>query len=166
MNGKEEYCQFCWACYQHIKCIAKPEEQGLLCEKAKARMGIPVKESREREIKTDGESTNIKKYLKYIPQRIAYLKMLMGDIPSNEYKFYCSLKKAIEQWGKAHVIFYGCLCGKITTKQAKSLYGVSERTLFRMMREQKKHLIKYIEEQEKLLSEKYPFIPMTDIFEE
>ena len=160
-NAKKEYCKFCWAYYHSTSCIASAETRPSLCEKAKKRMCPPVSEKE----KTNDENVNVKKYLRYIQNRLSYLKILSGDIPSNEYRFYQSLQKSINEWGKKHAIFYGCLTGKITTAQAKSSFGCSEKTFRRMMRAQKKSLIKFIEKQEEILSDKYPFIPMADIFE-
>lgn len=156
------HCQFCWAYHHSEKCIANPENKPLLCQRAKARMKAANKTS----IKERVESPNVKKYLKYISKRIAYLKMLMGRIPTSEYKYYCALQEAVKEWGKAHVLFYGCLCGKLTVAQASSICGVSQSTFFRLMRKQKQDLIGFIEKQEDVLSEKYPFIPMADILEE
>lgn len=159
--SEKKHCQFCWAYYQRTKCIAPAEQRKTLCGKAMARMDKPaIKE----EPKSANEAVNLKKYLKYIPKRIAFLKTLSGEILSNEQRYYCALQEAIKEWGKTHVLFYGCIYGKISVKQAKSMCGVSERTFFRMMSKQRKALIDFIEAQECILSEKYPFIAMTEIF--
>ena len=111
------------------------------------------------------ESEALKAYVKYIPKRIAYLKMLNGGVPSSEYKYWCELRKRIKQWGETHVIFYACLYGKIDAKFAISLCGVPERTFFRIMSKQRKQLMSSIEKWEKQLTVEYPFIPVTDIFQ-
>jgi DNA invertase Pin-like site-specific DNA recombinase len=38
--GTESFCNYCWACYQHVKCIADPRERstGLHCAKAEERI--------------------------------------------------------------------------------------------------------------------------------
>ena len=164
--GKAEYCKHCWACYHGIRCIAPLEARNALCEKAKARMnGGRIKECLQEQPTNDYKDVKVKEFVRYISQRIAYLKILIGGIPSNEYKYYCALKEAIKEWGKAHVIFYGCLYGKISVERAKSILGVSESTFFRIMKKQRKDLIDFIEKQENILNVKYPFIPMADIFE-
>lgn len=157
--GKEAYCKYCFACEKGIKCIASKDERRemQLCGKAKARM------QEEDEKGGLNKYEALKKYLGYIPRRIAYLKMAKREIPSNEYKYYLALHEVIKQWGKSHVICYGCLCGKIKVESARAFIGVSESTFHRIMSRQKKDLILFIEKQEKILSEKYPHIPVSDI---
>lgn len=157
--GKEKYCKFCWACYHGVKCICADENRKAECKKARARMGKnAVKEPTEE--KKQDEAVCLKEYLKYIPKRIAFLKSVCGKIPSNEYKYYCALQAAIKKWGRAHALFYGCVYGKIGIEQARGMVGVSERTFYRIMSRQRKLLIDFIEKQENILNEKYPFIPI------
>lgn len=166
MGEEIKHCQFCWAYYQHTKCIAPPESREMLCKKAMERMAKtaikePVKKQPvKKQPKNKSEAEGLKKYLEYIQKRIAFLKALSGEIVSNERKYYCALREAIKQWGKTHVLFYACIYGKIGVKQAAAVCGVSQRTFYRIMSKQRKDLIDFIKAQECILGEKYPFIAM------
>ena len=152
--ARTKHCQFCWAWYQNTKCIASAENRKQLCKKAMERSKAAVKPVKQ---KTAREDVGLKRYLLYIKDRLAFLKALSVKRDSNEYKYYFALQEAIKQWGKSHALFYGCLYGKIEVKQAADMCGVSKRTFFRMMSKQRKDLIDFIEEQERILGEKYPF---------
>ena len=161
MKITEEYCKYCWANCEYKECIASNENRSLLCKKAKERMFRAKKKP-----KTSGESVKIKKYMIYIQKRINYLKHFRGKVLSNEQRYYMALQDAIREWGKSHIIFYACLYGKMETQQGKNMLGVSLREFYRIMSKQREVLIKFIEKQEQILSEKYPFEPMSDIFME
>lgn len=159
MGERNKHCQFCWAYYQNTKCIAPAESREMLCQRAiKQLRKTDAKEPVKKQPNSEGEAVNLKKYLQYIQKRIAFLKALCGEIVSNEYKYYFALQEAIKQWGKTHVLFYACIYGKIGTKQAAAICGVSQRTFYRIMSKQRKSLIAFIEAQERILDEKYPFI--------
>lgn len=153
MGAEIKHCQFCWAYYQRIKCIASPENRKVLCENAKNRMAAQKEKQ-----KNANEAAKLKKYIDYIPKRIVFLRASNGGICSNEYKYYCALQEAIKQWGKTHVLFYNCICGKIGVKQATDICGISKNEFYRIMRKQRRALIGFIEKQERILQEKHPFI--------
>lgn len=152
-----EYCKYCWAKDSRGGCFAAKETRVENCRKAKMRANEKI---------NNNESKGLKDYLTYITNRIDYLKVFNMGVPSSEYKYYLALRKVISQWGKNHIVFYKYLRGEIDMDYAKSLYGVSEKEFYRITRLQRKKLIKFIEEHEKVLGEKHPFIPMTDIFNE
>lgn len=143
-----KYCNCCWA-KSNRRCICPPEKRAETCKKAE------ITYHTKRLCKSK-ELKGLLDYISYISMRIAYLKMYGGD--SNEYKFYYVLRKRIKQWGKDHLIFYKYLKGEITNEQAIALYGVSGRTWARIAMHQRKQLIAFIEENEKILDEKYPHI--------
>lgn len=155
--AKKNICNYCFAYYHGVSCIAQPETRKKLCEAAMNRMN----KNACKEV-----VSSLKEYIKYIPKRISFLKAFNGDIQSNEYKYYCGLQDYIKEWGKKHIIFYSYLYGKIKVEQVKNMLGVSERTFYRTLKQQSEQLFKLIEKQEIILSTKYPFIPMTDIFME
>ncbi len=102
------------------------------------------------------ETSGLKKYLTYINDRIMYLKMTGFGIPSNEYKFYNTLRERIKQWGDTHALCYAYIRGKIDMPQVQYAMGVSERVCYRMINNQQKDLIKFITLQEQILEEQYP----------
>lgn len=154
--ARTKHCEFCWAWYQNTECIAPAENRKELCKKAMERSKAAVKKPVKQ--KTGREDVGLKSYLLYIHQRVEFLKALSVNRDSNEYKYYLALQESIKQWGKSHAIFYGCIYGKIKVKQAADMCGVSKRTFFRMMSKQRKDLIDFIEEQECIWGEKYPFV--------
>lgn len=153
----KEYCKFCWA-KSSDKCVCVKENRLVNCKKAMERADTHV-------ITTNKEWIGLRDYLKYISNRIEYLKISKGDIPSNEYKYYYLLRKKIHQWGEEHIVFYKYILGKITIHQAKTLCGVSYRQMYRIFSQQRKNLICYIEEQENLLGGKYPYIPTVEVID-
>lgn len=157
MNKK--YCKYCWA-NGGVKCHASEENRRKNCMEAKMRAAS------ESNMSKHNESKALHDYISYIKNRITYLKAFSPSVPLSEYKYYRALLTEIKRWGEQHIIFYKYLRGKITIDDATSLYGVSEREFYRMMKHQRALLIKFIEEQENILGEKYPFIPMTDVFNE
>ena len=52
------------------------------------------------------ETIKIKKYLAYIPQRLAWLKIFNVSPSNNEYRYYLELYKSIKEYGKKHKIFF------------------------------------------------------------
>lgn len=141
-----KYCNCCWA-KSNRRCICPPETRAETCKKAEVRYHNKL-------IIKSKELKGLQDYITYISIRIAYMRVYGGDL--NEYKFYYVLRKRIRQWGKEHVIFYKYLMNEITPEQAMVLYGVSHRTWLRISKQQRKQLIVFIEETEKILDEKYP----------
>ena len=159
----KEYCKYCWAKGDHGECHCHYETRLRHCRKAMLRMASEEEETQDANIKTK-EMIGIRDFINYVSNRIAYLKIFNCDTPSNEYKYHCILRKRIKQWGAEHAVFYKYLMDEISKEQAMCLFGISERSFRRIMVNQKKELIAFIEEHEKILSEKYPFDPMADIF--
>ena len=152
----KDYCNFCWAKGSDGKCLCDKESRLQHCKKARARIKEPTTQKQE--------LVGLRDYLTYLARRSIYLKITNGGIPSNEYKYCYLLQKKIKQWGRKHVVFYKYLCEDITVEQAIDLYGVSRRQFYRISSQQKNDLIVFIEEQERLLSEEYPFPTEADIF--
>lgn len=111
------------------------------------------------------ESLGLREFIHYVFNRIIYLKIAEGDISSNEYKYHCILWKRIKQWGAEHKIFFKYLMGDITAEQAQCCYGMFDRTFERITRKQRKELIEFIEEHERVLGERYPFPTESDMFD-
>ncbi len=156
---RKEYCNFCWAKGSGGRCICKEESRLEHCEKAKIRMAADA-------LTKNKELIGLREYLDYISNRIIYLKILSNYTTCNEYKYLCQLRKRIKQWGKEHIIFYKYLRGTLSLEEAKILYGISYKQLYRLVTSQRKELIVFIEEQEKLLEEQYPFDPNADILDD
>lgn len=112
------------------------------------------------------EALGVRNYLAYIENRMRYVKLLSNGIECNEYRYYHSMLNRIKKWSKNHAVFFAHTCGKVSTEEGKMLLGVPERTFYRLMRKQRKELISLIKQQEAVLSQEYPFIPVTDIFEQ
>ena len=159
----KEYCNYCWAKGSKGGCICREESRPQHCRKAKIRLA--AKKEQTNILNKSKELIGLREFINYVSNRIAYLKIFNFDIPSNEYKYHCILRKRIKQWGEEHAIFYKYLMGEITTEQAMCLYGIYERSFYRIMTNQRKELIAFIEEHERILSEKYPFESMPDIFD-
>ena len=90
----------------------------------------------------------LRKYISYIPLRIAYLKIYKVSPNSNEYKFYTELYKSIKVYGKSHKVFFLHLTRKINTEKCKAFYKVSERTFYRIFAKQCKEFIEFLNEKE------------------
>lgn len=149
----ESYCNYCWA-----KLV-----DGCLCTEVARE--IHCKAARERESKalqqkeatsSRKESRALKDYLKYVSQRIDYLKAFGSEDISNEYKYYVALKASLRAWGSKHQLFYKYLQGKLHFTDVQDLYGVSSRECARIFRSQRKQLLKYISAQEERLIAQYP----------
>ena len=108
------------------------------------------------------ETTGLQKYLTYIDDRITYLRVVTAGMPSNEYEYYKALRERIKQWGKAHILCYSYIRGKIDMGGVINAMGVSERVCYRMIGQQRAKLISFITEQEKILEIQYPFITEDD----
>ena len=155
MAKNKKYCDFCWAKLYGGGCLVDLSTRKIHCEKAMARLEQSV---------FNNETQKVRDYIAYVSKRIRYLKLFQGDVKFSEYKYYCELRSRIKEWGKSHIIPYAYLSGKFTLEKALEFYGVSEREFYRLIKAQRKRLIKFIEEQEEALEQKYPFIPLTDIF--
>lgn len=156
MSSNKKYCDFCWAKLHGGGChIVDLNARKIHCQKAMERL--------EQEV-FNNETQKVRDYIAYLSKRIRYLKLFQGNVKFSEYKYYCELRSRIKEWGKRHIIPYAYLSGKFTCDQAIEFYGVSKREFCRLMKTQRRRLIKFIEEQEEVLEEKYPFIPMSDIF--
>ena len=112
------------------------------------------------------EALGVKNYLTYIENRLRYVKLLLNGVECNEYRYYSSMLNRIKKWSKNHAVFYAHSCGKVSTEEGKMLLGVPDRTFYRMMRKQRKEFILFIKQQEVALAKEYPFIPVSDIFEQ
>lgn len=152
---KKEYCNLCWAKLPNGSCFCSNKERRQI-ECVKARKRLARKKEDERPAKK--ELHGLREYFSYIPVRLAYLKE-SGNISSNEWNFYVELYSAIKEWGKAHEIFFKYLIKKIDFDRLVRLYGLSERQCVRINGTIKKNLVDYIQKQEELLREKYPFEP-------
>lgn len=156
---RKDYCNFCWAKCSGGRCICKEESRSEHCKKAKIRMAADA-------LTKNKELIGLREYMNYISNRIIYLKILSNYQACNEYKYLCQLRKRIKQWGQEHIIFYKYLRGTISLEEAKILYGISYRQLYRLATSQRKELIVFIEEQENLLRDQYPFDPDVDIMDD
>ena len=119
---------------------------------------------------TNGQSRNetlgIASYIQYIADRIAYLKIFVGETyPLAEIKYYRELQCKIREWAKKHRVAYKYLIGEISRQEATEFMGVSERVFYRIMGKQKAEFITFIDACEKELDKKYSFIPFTNDFE-
>ena len=119
---------------------------------------------------TNGQSRNetlqIGAYIHYVSNRIAYLKIFVGETyPLPEIKYYRELQHKIGEWAKKHRVAYKYLIGEISRQEATEFMGVSERVFYRIMGKQKANLITFIDACEKELDRKYSFIPFTNDFE-
>ncbi len=152
----KKWCNFCWAKLYGGGChIADVKSRIVECEKAK---------TRSEKSTSVNQIQGLRDYIAYISKRIRYLKSFQGSVECSEHKYYCELRKQIKMWGRKHAIFYAYMRGKIELRKATELYGVSEREFYRLISLQRRRLIKFIEEQEEILEQKYPFIPVSDIF--
>lgn len=105
-------------------------------------------------------------YIHYIAERIAYLKIFVGDThPLMEIKYYEELQRKIKKWAKKHRVAYKYIMGEISRQEANEYMGVSERVFYRVMEKQKAEFITFIDACEKELDKKYSFIPFTNDFE-
>ena len=107
----------------------------------------------------------MRNYLNYIRQRCIYLNIVNDGVQSNEYKFYKSLRDRITKWGKNHLIAYKFIRGHIDIKVVQQCLGVPERQCYRILERNRKELIQFITEQERILEEKYPFEESVDVFD-
>lgn len=154
--NKKKYCDFCWAKLYGGGChIVDLSVRMVHCQKAKERSESAVEKN---------QTQRLRDYIAYLSNRIRYLKLFQGSVEFNEYKYYCELRSRIKDWGKDHIVPYAYLCGKIGLQKAMELYGVSERDFYKLIKLQRARLIKFIEDQEEALEQKYPFIPMSDMF--
>ena len=112
----------------------------------------------------DKENMQVRNYLEYIRQRCIYLNIVNNGVQSNEYKFYKSLRDRIKKWGKNHLIPYQFIRGHIDINIVMQCLGISKRQCYRILEQNRKELIRFIEEQEKILEEKYPFEEGVDAF--
>ena len=152
----KKYCDFCWAKLHGGGChVDDLTTRKLHCQKAM---------ERAQETTFKNETQKVREYISYLSKRIRYLKLFQGDVLLSEYKYYCELRNQIKEWGKSHVIPYAYLSGKFSLEKSIEFYGVSKREFFRLIKAQRMRLVKFIEEQEEALAQKYPFIPMSDIF--
>lgn len=111
-------------------------------------------------------TNGIAAYLHYIKQRIAYLKIFVGDnYPLMEIKYYKELQHKIREWAKTHRVAYQYIVGEISRQEATEYMGINERTFYRIINKQKAAFITFIEACEKELDGKYSFIPFTNEFE-
>ena len=111
------------------------------------------------------ETSAIKKYLAYLPLRLAYLKIYGVQPTHNEYKYYLELCKSIKEYGKKHKVFFYFITSKINYKKFKAFHRVSERTGYRILAKQRKEFLEFLTQKEAELSKKYPFENGLDIKE-
>lgn len=107
----------------------------------------------------------LREYLEYIPKRIKYVKTLTGGMITNEIRFWKALKLSIKHWREGHLICYEHLRGNLTIAQARNLIGSSERNVYRLLTKQTTEFINFLKEEESKFDKLYPYIPVTDIFE-
>lgn len=152
----KEYCGLCWAKLSDGSCLCDEKKREKECEKARMRLA----QKRGENVSEQKELQSLRDYLAYIPMRLAYLKVTSSTAwTSNERKYYVELYNAIRNWGKSHEVFFKYLVGKINFQKVVSLYGYSQRRCTQMIKKQRKDFIDFIEEQEPLLRQKYPFEP-------
>ena len=111
------------------------------------------------------EATQLRKYISYIPLRLAYLKIYKVSPNHNEYKYYTELYKSIKEYGNSHKAFFLYLTRKINVEKCKAFYKVSERTFYRIFAKQRKEFIEWLRQKETELSKLYPFESDLDLKE-
>jgi hypothetical protein len=103
------------------------------------------------------DMTGIRSYIAYIPKRLAFLKICGVQPYSNEYQYYSELYCEIKGYLNRHKIFKSYILCKIGIEKYKEFYGVSGRTSYRILAKQRANFIKFIEQKEKELLQKYPY---------
>ena len=153
---KKEHCNFCWAKLPDGSCFCVKEQREENCRKARMRLA----QKKEEQMQPAKELQGLRDYLAYIPMRLAYLKAQTDGKPtSNEWKYYVALYKAIKTWGSSHEVFFKYLIKKINFSKVVNLLGRNKRQCIRIVGTTRKMLVDYIQKQEALLREKYPFEP-------
>ena len=104
------------------------------------------------------ESAAVQKYLDYIQRRIVWLERNANLDSIEEIQYYTELRDRIYDWGKSHVLAFKHITGKMTMKELIPVFGCSERTIYRILKPQIDNLVKFIQEQEEALEEKYSFV--------
>ena len=103
------------------------------------------------------EAMAIKKYIFYVRSRVKLIQAGVLNVSDNEWLYYKALFDALNTYYKTHIIYFKCILGKIDSRRAQYLLGLTERDTFRFFARQRKKLILFIEEQETVLFAKYPF---------
>jgi hypothetical protein len=103
------------------------------------------------------QSIKLKKYLRYVIQRVAYLKAGIYSCSDNQYNYFFNLLESIYEWSRHHKLFWKFLLGKLTLDQLKDLLGEPERQTFRYLQRQRENLINFIQTEEIKYYAKYPF---------
>ena len=153
---KKEHCNFCWAKLPDGSCFCVKEKRPENCRKARMRLA----HEREENMQPAKELQGLRDYIAYIPMRLAYLNaQANGKNTSNEWKYYVELYKAIKEWGRTHEVFFKYLIKKINFSKVVKLLGRAKRQCIRIVGTTRKMLVDYIQKQETLLREKYPFEP-------
>ena len=103
------------------------------------------------------ESVGIKKYIKYVKERVKFLHLEFINCSDNQINCYDCLSNAIDEYANSHRVYIKYIIGKLTFNELKNILGENERQVFRYLERQRKKLFEYLQEKEIEYFTKYPF---------
>ena len=106
---------------------------------------------------TAEQSIAIRKYIRYVKQRVKYIRNRILDCSDNQISYFNAMDKVIDDFANNHKLFMKYTLGKITFEEVKLILGEDDRQVFRYLKRQRELLIDYIQEKEIEYLSKYPF---------
>jgi transcription elongation factor Elf1 len=103
------------------------------------------------------ESLGIKKYIRYVKQRVRIVRLDCAICSDNQISYFDSLNRAINEYESTHKIYIKYLIGKLNFNEVKNILGEPDRQVLRYLERQRKLLIDYLQEKEIEYFAKYPF---------
>lgn len=102
-------------------------------------------------------SLGIKKYIKYVKERVKFIRLSFVNCSDNQINYFDGLSNAIDEYAKTHRVYIKYIIGKLTIDEVKNILGESDRQVFRYLERQRKFLFDYLQEKEIEYFAKYPF---------
>ena len=103
------------------------------------------------------ESIGIKKYIKYVKERVKFIRLSFVNCSDNQINYFDSLSNAIDEYAETHRVYIKYLSAKLNFNEVKNILGENDRQVFRYLEKQRKSLIDYLQEKEIEYFAKYPF---------
>ena len=103
-------------------------------------------------------------YIRYIRQRIGYIKSGILYVEDDERKYLITLYKNIIEYGKKHILYFKYIFDSIDYARLQALMGIDERAIWRYLEHQREKLVRFIQQKELDIFNEYPYTEGTQKF--
>ena len=103
------------------------------------------------------QSLGMKKYIKYVKERVKFIRLSFVNCSDNQMNYFDSLSNAIDEYANTHRVYIKYIIGKLSFNELKNILGETDIQVFRYLERQCEKLFEYLQEKEIEYFAKYPF---------